>query len=87
LLWVVGLVVLGYLFGNIPVVQQNLNTLVLIGIWRPSFPSCWAPCGSCGARYVASARCAAPETAGVRAKNKRWQPRECRSVKTERHFS
>ncbi|MFL9926459.1 VTT domain-containing protein [Herbaspirillum lusitanum] len=32
LLWVVGLVVLGYLFGNIPMVQENLNTLVLVGI-------------------------------------------------------
>ena len=31
-LWVVGLVVLGYLFGNIPVVQQNLNCLVIVGL-------------------------------------------------------
>jgi len=31
-LWVVGLVVLGYLFGNIPLVQEHLNTLVLLGI-------------------------------------------------------
>jgi membrane-associated protein len=31
-LWVVSLAVLGYLFGNIPVVQQNLNCLVLLGI-------------------------------------------------------
>jgi membrane-associated protein len=31
-LWVVGLVVLGYLFGNIPVVQQNLNCLVIMGL-------------------------------------------------------
>jgi len=38
LLWVVGLVVLGYLFGNIPVVQQNLNTLVLIGIVAAIIP-------------------------------------------------
>ncbi len=37
-LWVVGLVVLGYLFGNIPVVQQNLNTLVLIGIVAAIIP-------------------------------------------------
>lgn len=38
LLWVVSLVVLGYLFGNIPVVQQNLNTLVIIGIIGAIFP-------------------------------------------------
>ena len=31
-LWVVSLVVLGYLFGNIPLVQENLNLLVIVGL-------------------------------------------------------
>ncbi|MFL9879428.1 VTT domain-containing protein [Herbaspirillum rhizosphaerae] len=38
LLWVVGLVVFGYLFGNLPWVRQNLNTLVLIGIAAAILP-------------------------------------------------
>lgn len=32
LLWVVGLLAFGYLFGNLPWVREHLNTLVLIGI-------------------------------------------------------
>ncbi|WP_459617114.1 VTT domain-containing protein [Bordetella sp. 2513F-2] len=32
LLWVVGLVTLGYFFGNIPVVKNHLNTIVLVGL-------------------------------------------------------
>lgn len=32
LLWVVGLLVSGYLFGNLPWVRQNLSALVLLGI-------------------------------------------------------
>lgn len=31
-LWVVSLVVLGYWFGNIPLVQENLNLLVIVGL-------------------------------------------------------
>jgi membrane-associated protein len=31
-IWVVGLVVGGYLFGNIPVVREHLSALVLIGV-------------------------------------------------------
>jgi membrane-associated protein len=38
LLWVVGLLVFGYLFGNLPWVRQNLNTLVLIGIAAAILP-------------------------------------------------
>lgn len=32
LLWVVGLVGSGYFFGNIPVIRNHLNTIVLIGV-------------------------------------------------------
>jgi membrane-associated protein len=32
ILWVVGLLMFGYLFGNMPWVREHLNTLVLIGI-------------------------------------------------------
>lgn len=32
ILWVVGLLLFGYLFGNMPWVREHLNTLVLIGI-------------------------------------------------------
>ncbi|WP_238865237.1 VTT domain-containing protein [Achromobacter xylosoxidans] len=32
LLWVVGLVAAGYFFGNIPLVKEHLNTIVLIGL-------------------------------------------------------
>jgi len=31
-LWVVGLVVAGYFFGNIPIIRDHLNTIVLIGV-------------------------------------------------------
>ncbi|WP_260986287.1 VTT domain-containing protein [Bordetella genomosp. 13] len=32
LLWVVGLITLGYFFGNIPIVKDHLNTIVLVGL-------------------------------------------------------
>jgi membrane-associated protein len=32
LLWVVGLVVSGYFFGNIPIIRDHLNTIVLLGV-------------------------------------------------------
>ncbi|MDP3844294.1 MAG: VTT domain-containing protein [Oxalobacteraceae bacterium] len=32
LLWVVGLVAAGYFFGNIPIIRDHLNTIVLIGV-------------------------------------------------------
>ena len=31
-LWVFGLVIAGYFFGNIPIIRQNLNVIVLIGV-------------------------------------------------------
>ena len=32
MLWVVSLCVAGYFFGNIPLVRDNLTTIVLIGV-------------------------------------------------------
>ena len=37
-LWVFGLVIAGYFFGNIPVIRQNLNVIVLIGIGAAAIP-------------------------------------------------
>lgn len=38
LLWVVGLVAGGYFFGNIPVIRDHLNTIVLIGVGAAVIP-------------------------------------------------
>lgn len=38
LLWVVGLVVAGYFFGNIPFVRQYLNVIVLVGLGAAIVP-------------------------------------------------
>lgn len=38
LLWVVGLVTAGYFFGNIPIVRENLTTIVLIGVGAAVVP-------------------------------------------------
>lgn len=38
LLWVVGLVAAGYFFGNIPVIRDHLNTIVLIGVGAAVIP-------------------------------------------------
>jgi len=38
LLWVVGLVVGGYFFGNIPIIRDHLNTIVLLGIGGAIIP-------------------------------------------------
>jgi len=37
-LWVFGLVIAGYLFGNIPIIRQNLNVIVLVGIGAAAIP-------------------------------------------------
>lgn len=37
-LWVVGLVASGYFFGNIPIIRDHLNTIVLIGIGAAVIP-------------------------------------------------
>lgn len=39
LLWVVSLVAAGYFFGNIPLVKEHLNTIVLIGLAAPGLTS------------------------------------------------
>lgn len=38
LLWVVGLVMAGYFFGNIPIIRDHLNTIVLVGIAAAAGP-------------------------------------------------
>jgi membrane-associated protein len=38
LLWVVGLVAAGYFFGNIPIIRDHLNTIVLIGVGAAVVP-------------------------------------------------
>jgi len=38
LLWVVGLVTAGYFFGNIPIIRDHLNTIVLIGVGAAVVP-------------------------------------------------
>lgn len=38
LLWVGGLVAAGYFFGNIPVIRDHLNTIVLVGIGAAVIP-------------------------------------------------
>ena len=41
-LWVIGLVAAGYFFGNIPVIRQNLNVIVLIGVGAAAVPVAFA---------------------------------------------
>lgn len=38
LLWVIGLVAAGYFFGNIPIIRDHLNTIVLIGVGAAIVP-------------------------------------------------
>lgn len=38
LLWVVSLVMAGYFFGNIPIVRDHLNTIVLVGLGAAIIP-------------------------------------------------
>ncbi|RJG07031.1 hypothetical protein D3870_14405 [Noviherbaspirillum cavernae] len=38
LIWVGGLVAAGYFFGNIPIIKENLNTIVLLGVGAAAFP-------------------------------------------------
>jgi membrane-associated protein len=37
-IWVVGLVTAGYFFGNIPIIRNHLNTIVLVGIGAAVIP-------------------------------------------------
>ena len=41
-LWVFGLVIAGYFFGNIPVIRQNLNVIVLVGVGAAAVPVLFA---------------------------------------------
>lgn len=38
LIWVVGLVAAGYFFGNIPIIRDHLNTIVLVGVGAAAIP-------------------------------------------------
>lgn len=38
LMWVVGLVSAGYFFGNIPIIRDHLNTIVLVGVGAAVVP-------------------------------------------------
>lgn len=38
LIWVIGLVVAGYFFGNIPFIRDHLNTIVIVGIGAAVIP-------------------------------------------------
>jgi len=38
LLWVIGLVMAGYFFGNIPIIRDHLNTIVLVGVAAAAGP-------------------------------------------------
>ncbi len=38
LIWVVGLVSAGYFFGNIPIIRDHLNTIVLVGVGAAVVP-------------------------------------------------
>ncbi|OGB25022.1 MAG: hypothetical protein A3I66_03290 [Burkholderiales bacterium RIFCSPLOWO2_02_FULL_57_36] len=38
IIWVVGLVAAGYFFGNIPIIRDHLNTIVMIGIGAAVIP-------------------------------------------------
>ena len=37
-IWVVSLVVAGYLFGNVPIIRNHLNTIVLVGVGAAVIP-------------------------------------------------
>lgn len=37
-LWVGGLITLGYFFGNVPIIKEHLNTIVLIGVSAAAVP-------------------------------------------------
>ncbi len=37
-IWVFSLVIAGYFFGNIPIIRQNLNVIVLVGIGAAAIP-------------------------------------------------
>ena len=38
ILWVAGLMTLGYFFGNVPIIKEHLNVIVLIGVGAAAVP-------------------------------------------------
>lgn len=38
ILWVAGLITLGFFFGNVPIIKEHLNTIVLIGVGAAVVP-------------------------------------------------
>src|SRR5690606_22541900 len=38
-IWIAGLITLGYFFGNVPIIKEHLNTIVLIGIAAAAVPA------------------------------------------------
>ncbi len=38
MIWVMGLVLGGYFFGNIPIIRDHLNTIVLLGVGAAIVP-------------------------------------------------
>lgn len=37
--WIAGLITLGYFFGNVPIIKEHLNTIVLIGVSAAAVPA------------------------------------------------
>lgn len=38
-IWIAGLIVLGYFFGNVPIIKDHLNTIVLVGVAAAAVPA------------------------------------------------
>ena len=38
LLWIISLIASGYFFGNIPIIRDNLNVIVLVGVGAAALP-------------------------------------------------
>lgn len=37
--WIAGLITLGYFFGNVPIIKDHLNTIVLVGVGAAAIPA------------------------------------------------
>lgn len=37
--WIAGLITLGYFFGNVPIIKEHLNTIVLVGVAAAAVPA------------------------------------------------
>lgn len=38
-IWIAGLITLGYFFGNVPIIKNHLNTIVLVGVAAAAVPA------------------------------------------------